>query len=109
MYNIYTHAVKLLLVVNFCLLSLCCGQKETKQSLSNGNQILIAEDAVDINRATAAELEKLPHIGDRTAKAIIAHRERFGNFRKPEHLMLVPGISAGKFREIRGLITAVGD
>jgi len=102
--TIYSVFVKLLLVLSFCLLSLCCGLKQTKQSLSNRNQILAAGAEVNINTASAAELEKLPHIGAKTAQAIVEYRERFGEFRRPEHLLLVPRISDKKFREIRHLI-----
>lgn len=67
---------------------------------------MIAENAVDINTATAAELEKLPDIGPNLARRIVEYRERFGRFRKPEHLMLVQGISEQRFRKIRHLIKA---
>lgn len=60
--------------------------------------------AVDINTATAAELSKLPQIGPRTAARIIEHRERYGRFRRPEHLLLVEGISDRRFRKLRGMI-----
>ncbi len=83
---------------------ICCGQKQSKQVLSPENPVLASESAVNINTANAAELEKLPNIGAKTAQAIIEHREKFGRFRKPEHLMLVPRISDKRFREIRHLI-----
>ncbi|MEP7213139.1 MAG: helix-hairpin-helix domain-containing protein [Acidobacteriota bacterium] len=63
-----------------------------------------AENAVDINSATAGELEKIPHIGRKLAERIIAHRETHGPFMRPEQLLLVQGISEKSFREIRHLI-----
>ncbi len=72
--------------------------------LSTENQILPAENAININTATAAELEKLPNIGEKTAEKIIEHRERFGKFRRVENIMLVESISDKKFRRIRPLI-----
>lgn len=47
---------------------------------------------------------QLPNIGEKTAENIIEHREKYGRFRKSEHLLLVPGISDRKFREIKNLI-----
>ncbi|MEZ5346698.1 MAG: helix-hairpin-helix domain-containing protein [Pyrinomonadaceae bacterium] len=60
--------------------------------------------AIDINRAAANELEKLPGIGPKTANEIIAFRSKYGRFRKPEHLMLVRGISDKRFRKFRRMV-----
>ncbi len=38
------------------------------------------------------------------AAQIVEHRERYGPFRRPEHLMLIPGISDSRFRKIRDLV-----
>jgi DNA uptake protein ComE-like DNA-binding protein len=40
------------------------------------------------------------------AERIVAQREKYGPFRRAEHLMLVRGISDRKFREIRSMIVA---
>jgi competence protein ComEA len=64
----------------------------------------IFASAININTAPAEELSKLPHIGEKTAQEIVLHRQKFGYFRKPEHLMLVRGISDARFREIRNFI-----
>ncbi len=63
-----------------------------------------AVDAININTASAAELDTLPGVGLGTAMRIIEHRERFGPFRKPEHLMLLRGVSDARFREMRSRI-----
>ena len=102
--RIYGFLLKLLLIAVFCFLILNCVTKQTKQVLSTENQILVSESAININTAFAAELERLPDIGAKTAQEIIRHREKFGSFRKPEHLMLVRGISDTRFRQIRNLI-----
>lgn len=52
---------------------------------------------VDINRATAAELETLPGVGPATAQKIVDDREANGPFATPEDLMRVPGIGPKKF------------
>jgi len=63
------------------------------------------ESRMNINSATALELESLPGIGATMAARIIDFRERNGPFRRAEHLMMVRGISDKKFRELQPLIT----
>lgn len=60
---------------------------------------------ININAASARELEKLPGVGKTIAERIIAHRTQYGPFRRAEHLMMVRGISDRKFRDLRDLIT----
>ena len=60
---------------------------------------------ININTASADELETLPGIGKGLAGRIIEHREKYGPFRKPEHLIIVRGISDKRFRALRDLIT----
>jgi competence protein ComEA len=59
---------------------------------------------ININTASANELETLPGIGKGLAARIIDHRERFGPFRRPEHLIIVRGISDRRFRALRDLV-----
>ena len=60
---------------------------------------------ININTASAAELEKLPGIGKALAARIVAHRQQYGRFRRAEHLLMVHGISDRRFREMRGMIS----
>ena len=103
-FNIWAIFSKLILALIICCFIISCGQKDTKQVLSAQNQIIASDSAININTASPQELEKLPHIGAKTAQEIIEHRKKFGRFRKPEHLLLVRGISDRRFREIRNLI-----
>ncbi len=103
-FNTYKCIIKLLLLTICCFLPGCSGQKEAQQVLPIQNQVQVAENAVNINTASAEELEKLTYIGPKTAQNIIEFREKYGKFRKPEHLLLVPRISDKHFREIRNLI-----
>jgi competence protein ComEA len=59
---------------------------------------------INLNTASAAELERLPGVGPMLAKRIIIHREENGRFRRAEHLMMVRGISDRKFRELKSLV-----
>ena len=102
--NIYKLSIKLLPLIIGCFLFACSQQKDAQQILSTENQISVSEKAVNINTASVEELEKLPHVGEKLAQDIIEHREKFGKFRKPEHLLLIRGISDEKFREMRSLV-----
>ena len=55
---------------------------------------------VNLNTATAAELQGLPGIGEATARAIIEDRERNGPFTSAEDLMRVSGIGEKKFQKL---------
>jgi competence protein ComEA len=56
---------------------------------------------VDINRASAAELEELPGVGPATAEAIIAHRDQHGPFASVDDLLDVRGIGEAKLEQLR--------
>ena len=60
----------------------------------------VAAGSININTATLDELEKLPHIGRKTAEAIIQFRTENGPFRRAEHLMQIRGISETRYAEI---------
>lgn len=59
---------------------------------------------VDINTATAEQLDALPGIGPSTAAAIIARRDEIGRFVGYDDLLSVPGIGPAKVDALRGLI-----
>lgn len=59
---------------------------------------------VDLNRATAAELEALPGVGPATAAAILEHRTRIGAFTSVEQLIEVRGIGPAKLEQLRPLV-----
>lgn len=60
---------------------------------------------VSINEASREELERLPGIGPALAARIVEHRERFGRFRRAEHLLLVRGVSERRFLQLRPYVT----
>ena len=63
-------------------------------------------DKVDINSATALELESLPQIGKVKAQAIVSYREANGSFESPEDLLEVNGIGAATLAAIEDLVEA---
>jgi competence protein ComEA len=60
---------------------------------------------VNLNRATAVELEELPGVGPVLAERIIDHRETQGGFRSIADLQQVPGIGEKTFAELEDLVT----
>ncbi len=60
---------------------------------------------IDLNRASAKELEALPGIGEVIAQRIVEYRQRNGPFRSVDELMNVRGIGPKKMESIRPLVT----
>jgi competence protein ComEA len=60
---------------------------------------------VDINRASAVDLEELPGVGPVTAEAIIAHRDQHGPFTSVDDLIDVRGIGEAKLEQLRAQAT----
>jgi len=57
-----------------------------------------ATGTVNVNTASAAELETLPRVGPVLARRIVEHRDRRGGFRALEELREVPGIGEATLR-----------
>ncbi len=88
------------------MIAACCALLSCKISTAENRSPQTAkkisqENAVNINTASAEELEKIPYIGEKTAARIVAHRTANGPFRKVEHVMLVDGIIDQLFRQIK--------
>jgi competence protein ComEA len=64
-----------------------------------------ASRLININRATREELARLPGVGVGIAARIVEHRERYGAFRRAEHLLMVRGISERRFEQLRAFVT----
>ncbi|MEI7617407.1 MAG: helix-hairpin-helix domain-containing protein [Actinomycetota bacterium] len=59
---------------------------------------------IDLNRATAEELDALPGVGPATAAAIVTYRDRSGPFSSVDDLLKVPGIGPAKVEVLRSLV-----
>ena len=103
-FNAAIFVSKLALFLMSVFLLACSRQNNPPQTPPSINQIQISASAININTASAEELERLPHIGRQTAQGIIEHREKFGRFRRPEHLLFVDGISDADFRRLRNFV-----
>lgn len=60
---------------------------------------------VNINTATAHQLQRLDGIGAETAQAVIEYREAHGNFASDEELLNVKGIGSKTLEKIRYRVT----
>ena len=60
---------------------------------------------VNINTASATDLETLPGIGAKTAGRIVEYRQKNGPFKKIEELMNVPGIGEKNFLKLRSQVS----
>ena len=56
---------------------------------------------LDLNRASARELDSLPGVGPVLAARILDHRERYGAFREIDDLRAVRGIGPKLFSRIK--------
>lgn len=88
-------------ILAVCLLASACGNHPSAQIADTS---IPSENAININTASADELTRIPHIGEKLAAKIVEHREVNGPFRRVEHLMLIQGISDTRFRKIRPLV-----
>jgi len=60
---------------------------------------------VNINTASAADLDALPGIGAKTAALIVEYRQKNGPFKKIEELMNVRGIGEKNFLKLKPQLT----
>ena len=67
-------------------------------------EVKTASSLININSATAEELEQLPGIGPSTAQKIVSDRMANGSFKSPDDLKRVTGIGDKKFETISALI-----
>jgi competence protein ComEA len=74
-------------------------------TVSPAPRVIASVQSVNINTASPEVLQTLPGIGPELATKIMEHRERYGPFRKPEHLLIVDGISEKRFSEFKERIT----
>ncbi|MGI8758624.1 MAG: helix-hairpin-helix domain-containing protein [Acidimicrobiales bacterium] len=83
------------------------GEAVPKPPAAGGGAGAQSEDAggvVDVNTATAEQLDTLPGVGPATAKAILDERDRRGRFDSVEDLLNVRGIGEAKLEALRDLV-----
>lgn len=79
--------------------------------LADGEQVVVGGASastptlVDLNSASAEQLDALPGIGPQTAEKIVAFRQAHGPFRLLDDLDAVPGIGPSRIAQLKGLVT----
>ncbi len=61
---------------------------------------------IDLNTASAAELEALPGLGPTLAERIVEYRRINGRFRFPYEIMNIPGIDEKTYEALRDRLAA---
>lgn len=80
-------------------------QPQPARTLTASGSAQKGSTPVNINTATAEELQSLPRIGPAMAQRIIAWREAHGGFRSVDELDAVPGIGPSMLENLRPLVT----
>lgn len=85
----------------------CAGQASQETQTTPESTTPAAETVtfpLELNAASAAELEQLPHIGAVLAERITAYRDQIGGFSNREQLLEVEGIGEATLYEIYDLL-----
>jgi comEA protein len=73
------------------------------RKIKKGEDLIPA--GININTASAAELQKLPGVGKKTAESILEFRSGNSKFNKIEDIMKIKGIGKKKFEKMKDFIT----
>lgn len=94
------------LVLCLALSGMVCGAGVVNGAPQSAVETRAAATAtVNLNAATAEQLQKLPGIGPKTALRIVEYRQKNGGFKKIEELMNVRGVGEKSFLKIKHQIT----
>lgn len=76
-------------------------------TLASGSALAAEKPAgrININTASAAQLEELPGVGAALAARIVEHRQKNGQFRSVEEVMNVKGIGEKNFARLQPFLT----
>lgn len=76
-----------------------------KSKKGKGTAELAPGQKIDLNTASANDLESLPGVGDATAQRIVTWRSQHGSFNSIDQLRDVGGIGDAKFAKLKDLVT----
>ena len=78
--------------------------EKPKQMTESGTTSSSSGEVININTANKEQLMKISGVGKTKAEAIIAHREKNGDFKKKEDITKVRGIGKSTFEKIKDKI-----
>ena len=81
------------------------GQEASASAPVEGGGGAVAAGLINVNTASATELEVLPGVGEVIAQAIVDHRTENGPFTSVDQLLDVSGIGDATLEDIRELVT----
>ncbi len=85
-----------------CVMALCLGLMISSISvMAQKPNPPASTEKINLNSATAEQLQTLPGIGPVTAKTIIEHRAKVGKFNRIEEIINVKGVGEKKFQKIK--------
>ena len=87
----------------FLCLGLAMGSMPLQAEQSSTEKVSV--EKINLNTATAEQLEALPGIGPVSAKNILEYRKKVGKFNRIEEIINVKGIGEKKFLEIKDRLT----
>lgn len=93
--------IAVFLIRNTSDIGITCRGLQVNAIFSDGDQ----KTYININTATAEELDLLPGIGPSTAEKIIAYRNENGPFRSIEEILNVSGIGPKTFEAFKSFIS----
>ena len=97
--------MKRVVIALFAALSLSCVAWAPAVSAAPVAAVAKAAGTINLNQASAAQLQSLPGIGKVTAEHIISYRSEKGPFHQVEDLLQVKGVGPKTLEKIRGLVT----
>jgi competence protein ComEA len=100
-------------VVGMLVASLVIGgtpaRAQSEKAPAASKERAAASAPVNLNSATAVQLQTLPGVGASTAQRILDYRQKNGAYKKIEELMNVKGIGEKSFLKLKPLITVAAD
>lgn len=102
--------MKRLMIILVTIASLTCIASpllaaEPVSTATVANESVAIANLTNVNTAPAAEIEKLPGVGKKSAAAIVAYRTEKGKFKVPKDLLKVKGIGKKTVAKIQNLVS----